>query len=248
MSDDKKVININKKEADKLVEKENAPSPFERNNSGVLKATSIKNLVLILNGDRNLQNLFKFNEFTQEVDVVRDAKLKTNLGTLDIKKGQFTDQVTNSIELYIEASPNYDGTAFKNNLIDQAVMNVAHMNSYNPVIDYMNHAYAHWDQKRRLDKLFPEFLGAADDETNRLITRLWFLGAVAKIYDPTTKFDFVLDIVGGQGVGKTSLLQNIAPLGLYTDQFNSFTNKDDFEVMKNAVIVNEDGHGQSYYL
>ena len=240
MSDDKKVININKKEADKLVEKENAPSPFERNNSGVLKATSIKNLVLILNGDRNLQNLFKFNEFTQEVDVVRDAKLRTNLGTLDIEKGQFTDQVTNSIELYIEASPNYDGTAFKNNLIDQAVMNVAHMNSYNPVIDYMNHAYTHWDQKRRLDKLFPEFLGAADDETNRLITRLWFLGAVAKIYDPTTKFDFVLDIVGGQGVGKTSLLQNIAPLGLYTDQFNSFTNKDDFEVMKNAVIVNDD--------
>ena len=240
MSDDKKVININKKEADKLIEKENAPSPFERNNSGVLKATSIKNLVLILNGDRNLQNLFKFNEFTQEVDVVRDAKLKTNLGTLDIKKGQFTDQVTNSIELYIEASPNYDGTAFKNNLIDQAVMNVAHMNSYNPIIDYMNHAYTHWDQKRRLDKLFPEFLGAADDETNRLITRLWFLGAVAKIYNPETKFDFVLDIVGGQGVGKTSLLQNIAPLGLYTDQFNSFTNKDDFEVMKNAVIVNDD--------
>ena len=108
MSDDKKVININKKEADKLVEKENAPSPFERNNSGVLKATSIKNLVLILNGDRNLQNLFKFNEFTQEVDVVRDAKLRTNLGTLDIEKGQLTDQVTNSIELYIEASPNYD--------------------------------------------------------------------------------------------------------------------------------------------
>ncbi|MDN6030365.1 MAG: virulence-associated E family protein, partial [Lactococcus plantarum] len=53
-------------------------------------------------------------------------------------------------------------------------------------------------------------------------------------------FDFVLDIVGGQGAGKTTLLQKLAPLGLYTDQFNTFTNKDDFEVMKNALIVNDD--------
>ena len=240
MSDDKKVININKKEADKLIEKENAPSPFERNNSGVLKATSIKNLVLILNGDRNLQNLFKFNEFTQEVDVVRDAKLRTNLGTLDIEKGQFTDQVTNSLELYMAATPNYDGTAFKNNLIDQAVMNVAHMNSYNPVIDYMNEAYAKWDKKQRLDNYFVDFLGAPNNKTTALITELWFMGAVAKAYNPKTKFDFVLDLVGGQGVGKTSLLQKTAPMGLYTDQFNTFSNKDDFEVMKNALIVNDD--------
>lgn len=66
------------------------------------------------------------------------------------------------------------------------------------------------------------------------------MGAVAKAYNPKTKFDFVLDLVGGQGVGKTSLLQKLAPLGLYTDQFNTFSNKDDFEVMKNALIVNDD--------
>ena len=66
------------------------------------------------------------------------------------------------------------------------------------------------------------------------------MGAVAKAYNPKVKFDFVLDLVGGQGVGKTSLLQKTAPLGLYTDQFNTFSNKDDFEVMKNALIVNDD--------
>lgn len=240
MSDDKKIININKKEADQLEKTENIPSPFELTNSNTLKANSVKNAVLILNGDKNLQGLFKFNEFTQEVDVVRNGELKTMLGTLKIEKGQFTDQVTNSIELYIESSKDYTGVAFKNSLLDQAIQNVAYMNLYNPVIDYMNHAYAHWDKKRRLDKFFPEFLGAEDTETTRLITRLFFMGVVAKIYKPETKFDFVLDIVGGQGVGKTSLLQNIAPLGLYTDQFNSFTNKDDFAVMKNAVIVNDD--------
>lgn len=114
------------------------------------------------------------------------------------------------------------------------------MNSYNPVVDYMNEAYARWDKKRRLDDLFPNFLGAEKNETEILITRLWFMGAVAKAYDPKVKFDFVLDIVGGQGAGKTTMLQKLAPLGLYTDQFNTFTDKDDFEVMKNALIVNDD--------
>lgn len=85
-----------------------------------------------------------------------------------------------------------------------------------------------------------DYLGADKNETTTLITRVFFMGAVAKVYNADTKFDYVVDLVGGQGVGKTSILKNIAPLGLYTDQFNTFTKKDDFEVMKNALIVNDD--------
>ena len=241
MSDDKKkVIKINQDSADKLRKAESHKTLFEETKDGSLKTPSVKNVVLILNTDKNLQNLFKFNEFTNEVDVIRDVDLKTSIGKISISKGQYTDQVINSIELYIESSKTYGGAVFKNAVIDQGITNMAHMNSYNPVIDYMNEAYAKYDGKRRLDDLFPKFLGAEKSEANILIARLWFMGAVAKAYDPKTKFDFVLDIVGGQGVGKTTLVQKLAPLGLYTDQFNSFTNKDDFEVMKNALIVNDD--------
>ncbi|MDN6009245.1 MAG: virulence-associated E family protein, partial [Lactobacillus sp.] len=241
MTDDKKkVIKINQDSADKLRKAENHKTLFEETKDGSLKTTSVKNVVLILKTDKNLQNLFKFNEFTNEVDVVRDANLNTSIGKISINEGQYTDQVINSVELYIESSKKYNGAVFKNTVIDQGITNVAYMNSYNPVIDYMNEAYAKYDGKRRLDDLFPQFLGAEKSEANILITRLWFMGAVAKAYDPKTKFDFVLDIVGGQGAGKTTMLQKLAPLGLYTDQFNTFTNKDDFEVMKNALIVNDD--------
>lgn len=237
---DKKVLNLNKEEADKLQKSENKKSIFERTAAGALRTTSVKNVVLILKTDENVKNLFRFNEFTQEIDVVRNTKIKTQLGLITINKGQYTDQAINSIELYIESSSKYDGASFKNNVIDQAITNVAYMDSYNPVIDYMNEAYAKWDKEERLDKLFVDYLGAPHDETTSLITELWFMGAVSKAYNPKTKFDFVLDLVGGQGVGKTSLLQKLAPLGLYTDQFNTFSNKDDFEVMKNALIVNDD--------
>ncbi|QNQ80804.1 VapE domain-containing protein [Lactobacillus sp. PV034] len=241
MADDKKkVIKINKEAADVVRNNENKRSPFELTRDGGLKTTSVKNVVLILQNDPKLVGLFKFNEFTQEVDVVKDVKLETSLGTIEISKGQYTDQVINSIELYIESNPTYVGATFKNSVIDQGITNVAYMNSYNPVVDYMDDACKHWDEKHRLDNFFPTYLGAEKNETTALITRLWFMGAVAKVYDPTTKFDYVLDLVGGQGTGKTSLLQKIAPLGLYTDQFNTFKQKDDFEVMKNALIVNDD--------
>lgn len=240
MEDDKKVLNINQKNADKLRQKESSSSIFETTKDGGLKTTSVKNIVLILKTDKNLQDLFRFNEFTREIDVVRDAKLETSIGTITIPKGQFTDQAINSVELYIESSKQYRGAVFKNQTIDQGITNIAYMNSYNPVIDYMNKAYAIWDKKKRLDDYFINYLGASRTETTHLITELWFMGAVAKAYNPETKFDFVLDLVGGQGVGKTSLLQKTAPLDLYTDQFNTFTNKDDFEVMKNALIVNDD--------
>lgn len=240
MSDETKVIKIDKNQAEKLRKAENKKSIFAETKDGSLKTTAVKNIVLILKTDDNLKDLFRFNEFTSEIDVVRDAEIKTTVGVINIFKGQYTDQAINAVELYIESSKKYGGATFKNQVIDQGITNVARMNSYNPVVDYMNKAYAMWDKKPRLDDLFVDYLGAVPDPTTKLITELWFLGAVAKAYNPKTKFDFVLDIVGGQGVGKTTLLQRIAPLGLYTDQFNTFTNKDDFEVMKNALIVNDD--------
>ena len=242
MSDDKKkVIKLSQKVVEGIKKKQNVKSIFEETSDGKsLKTTSVKNIVLILQTNKKLKDLFKFNEFTNEVDVVKSVDLDTSIGKISITKGQYTDQVINSIELYIESSEFYKHAVFKNAVIDQGITNFAHMNSYNPVIDYMNEAYAKYDGKRRLDDFFSIFLGADKNPTTILITRLWFIGAVAKAYDPNTKFDFVLDIVGGQGVGKTTLVQKLAPLGLYTDQFNSFTNKDDFEVMKNALIVNDD--------
>ena len=117
---------------------------------------------------------------------------------------------------------------------------VARANSYNPVIDYFEKCLAKWDKKPRLDDFLQKYLGADESEATKLTVRLWFMGAVAKGYNPLTKFDYVLDLVGGQGIGKTTLLREIAPCGFYTDQFNSFTDKDDKAELKNALIVNDD--------
>lgn len=242
MSDDK-IVKLDKDKVEKLRkdnEKNTNPNRtmgFDVDKNDNIKSSSVKNATLLIQKTPNLNNIFKFNEFTQEIDVTKDVELKTSLGNPKIKKGAVTDNVINSLELFFEDK---NQVAFKNALIDQAISNIAHLNSYNPAKDYLLKCYSHWDKKRRLDNFFPTYLGVEKTDTNILIARLFFKGVVAKILTPMIKFDFVLDMVGGQGVGKTSCFQKIAPCGYYTDQFNSFTDKDDFQVMKNAVIVNDD--------
>ena len=166
-----KVIKLDEEKAKKLSKEQTKKDLFERTN-GKIRTTSVKNIVLILKTDKNLQGLFKFNEFTNEVDVVKDATLKTSIGTISITKGEYTDQVINAVELYIESAKKYQGAIFKNNVIDQGIINTAHMNSYNPIIDYMNEAYAEWDKKQRLDDTFVVFLGAPGNESTGFIPEI----------------------------------------------------------------------------
>ena len=67
------VINIDPKNAAKLREKQklSRKSIFELTTDKKIKTTSIKNVVLIIMNDTNLKNMFRFNEFTGEIDVVK---------------------------------------------------------------------------------------------------------------------------------------------------------------------------------
>lgn len=199
-----------------------------------IKRNSIKNVVAILENDPLFKGAFQYNEFSEENEITKD------ISELHIKKGNFIDAYDDEIANYIESQEDYDHVFFDKNRIDSAINVVSRRNAFNPMLNYMNEAYNKWDKKRRLDDFFPTFLGVIKDETTILITHLWFMGGVAKVYKPLTKIDFSLDLVGGQGVGKTTILQRIAPLDLYTDQFNSFSNKDDIGNLIGMFIVNDD--------
>lgn len=191
------------------------------------------NVEQILEKDPKLKGLFRFNDFTNEIDVTRSCD------ELHIQKGQLKDSYVDEIISYVESNSAY-GVLFKQPLLRSALTVVANRHHYNPVINYMNEAYDKWDHKQRIETFFCEYLGAPENDVTALIATLFFVGAVAKCYEPTIKFDFVLDLVGGQGAGKTTILQKIAPLGYYTDQFTSFEDKDSFAVMRRALIVNDD--------
>lgn len=227
---------FDKKNAEKLSQltsKEENNWGFKTNKYGQLKNNSLVNIEIILERDPILKDTFRFNEFTTEIDVVKSNS------ELMFKTGQLVDSYVDQIASYIENNSDY-GVLFDNKKIRSAITVIAMRHHYNPVIDYFDDAYKNWDHEERLNHIMGDYLGVEETSVTQLITKLFFVGAVAKAHNPKTKFDFVLDLVGGQGAGKTTFLQKIAPLGYYTDQFSTFDNKDDYAVMRRALIINDD--------
>ena len=90
MSDDK-IVKLDKDKVEKLRkdnEKNTNPNRtmgFDVDKNDNIKSSSVKNATLLIQKTPNLNNIFKFNEFTQEIDVTKDVELKTSLGNPKIK-------------------------------------------------------------------------------------------------------------------------------------------------------------------
>ena len=214
------------------IEKAVSNSALKLDKNGIPVSNSIYNVkTLLLNAGVFADNL-AFNEFTQEPEVINDFYLN---GTL-IPKGAIKPSFEDILSEYFETELD---VVFKPAAITGALNIFWDTKKYNPVKEYMEQAFEAWDGKERLKTVFNYWLGAEVSETTETIAKVFFTSAVAKVYKPLTKVDTVLDLVGGQGVGKTSFLSKVAR-GWYTSNAISFTDKDSYNVMLKALIVNDD--------
>ncbi len=80
---------------------------------------------------------------------------------------------------------------------------------YDPVREFVEGLPA-WDGVKRVERLLVERLGAPDTAYVRAVTRKVLCGAVRRALRPGCKFDYMLIIEGAQGLGKSSLLADLA--------------------------------------
>ena len=202
------------------------------NDKGGIKSNSPNNVLLSFKADDQLSIYLKHNEFSQEHELTKDIRI----GNTFFKKGELPSNFDSVVKVYFESVL---GVAFSNQAMLDGMETFFSERSYNPVMEYMERAASNWDGRKRINQMLQVYLGAEDIDLVSKIAEMWLVGAVAKVYDPYAKFDYVLDLVGGQGVGKTSFLQKLGG-DWYTDAVTDFANKDNYDIMLKALIVNDD--------
>lgn len=200
--------------------------------NGDIKSTSPANVVMSLKADEQLGQYLRRNDFSQEYELTQEIRL----GNTTFQAGELPASFISVLTVYFE---NNLGVVYSPNAMKAGLETFFSERSYNPVLEYMERVAKEWDGRERIGKMFQHYLGAEDTPLISKIAEMWLVGAVAKVYKPYTKFDYVLDLVGGQGVGKTSLLQKIGG-PWYTDAVTDFNNKDNFDIMLKSLIVNDD--------
>ncbi len=119
-------------------------------------------------------------------------------------------------------------------LIEDAMTETLLQNEFHPVRDYLQGIT--WDGVKRVDNLLIDYLGAEDTELTRAMTRKMMAAAVARVLKPGCKFDYVLMLVGQQGIGKSSF---ISLLGgeWFTDSLEDVRGKDAKEQLQGSWII-----------
>lgn len=159
----------------------------------------ITNYVTALRYDENLQGVFRQNIFTDRIDVIKTKFVNWNRQSTSIED-------IDLVKTLLYLAGNY-GLKNKQTLTD-AIRIVANDFSYHPVRDYLNGL--EWDHTERIRYALHRFLGAEQNEYSYEVMKLLMMGAIERVFNPGSKFDYIVCLVGGQGIGKSSFVQFLA--------------------------------------
>ena len=188
-------------------------------------AQTIENAVIILRNDPQLKDCLAYNEMDHNIVTLKSLPWREVRG-----ESQWIDTDDAALRFYLERLYGMQG---KDRIFD-AVNVVALERAFHPVRDYLQSC--EWDGVPRVDTLLIDYLGAEDSAYTRAVTRKTLAAAVARIYKPGCKFDYMLTLRGRQGLGKSAF---IAKLGgkWFSDTFTTMQGKDAYEQVQGVWIM-----------
>jgi len=188
---------------------------------------TINNIALILEHDPVFRNNLAFDEFKQQGIFRRNLPWRKLNG-----KDVLTDKDMANIENYIEKV--YKLTT--GSKLAKGLLVVLEKASFHPVVSYLKSL--EWDGTPRVDNLLIKYLGAADTEYVRTVTRKALAACVARVMQPGIKFDYVLTLVGEEGQGKSALWDRLGGKW-FSDTFNMhmLQTKEAYEQIQGVWII-----------
>lgn len=174
--------------------------------------STIGNVAIILENDPLLKGRFATDEFLRKKVILKNLPWrKVTHDTRFIK-----DEDEQNLVKYLEKAYGISNRANIKDAFDTHI----DANSFHPIRDYLNSLDAlFWDGKERVDTLFIDYMGAADTEYIRAVTRKALCACVARIFKPGVKFDYILTLIGEEGLYKSTLISKLAG-EWFSDSFN----------------------------
>lgn len=188
-------------------------------------AQTIANVVVILENDPKLAGVLAYDEMRHNIVALSSTPWNKSKGPR-----QWVDADDAALRYYLEHAYGISG---KDRIFD-AVNVVAQDASFHPVREYLDSCT--WDGVPRVDTLLVDYMGAEDNAYTRAVTRKTLAAAVARIYRPGCKFDYMLTLRGRQGLGKSAIA---AKLGgeWFSDTFTTMQGKDAYEQVQGVWIM-----------
>lgn len=187
-----------------------------------------RNVLLMLEGDPQLKGRIRLDTFADAI--MLQAPLPWAPRDKEDGMAQWGEADDTGLRVYAERQLGYRSRE----IVNDALIQCAQMHAFNPVTDYLDSLK--WDGIPRLDKLFVDYLGAENCAYVHAATRKMFVGAVARSFQPGTKFDYMAVIHGYQGLGKSTILYKMGN-GWFSDSIKTFIGKDAAELLQGVLLV-----------
>lgn len=200
---------------------------FIRNAKGQIKAGT-HNAKVLLSAKRQEWEIKK-NDFTKNI-IINDKLLDDNLIT----------EILCWTELSTGICP------WQREQVKRAIMLVANDNTFHPVKDYLDSLV--WDGKERLNAVPENVFGLPNSHYFSTVAKCFFIQAVARIYEPGCKADYVLTLISRQGCKKGTFVASLVPDEAFYLNYNlpQIHDKEATRILLGKWIIEiAEGHGFS---
>jgi hypothetical protein len=141
------------------------------------------------------------------------------------------DRDNHGLRLFLEAK----GIKKETN-VNSGLQNALLGRSRHPIKEYLDKCRKVPYKAGDLERLFINFLGAEDTPYTRAVTKIFFVGAVARIYDSGCKFDYCPVLQGPQGIGKSTVF-SVMGGPWFSDSLSTTEGKDGMEQLRGKWVL-----------
>ena len=164
------------------------------------------NLESIVCEHPELRGMFRRNLLTNDIEVSRDRPVGMRDWIARDQRPVVTDLTSPSIRAWLSRRNLRD---WAKGDIQDAISSSAQQHAYHPVREYLS--TVKWDGTPRLDEWLSTVYGCQQTRLMAEQGRRWMISAVARVFEPGCKADYMLVLTGGEGLRKTTSLESLVP-------------------------------------